>query len=309
MTQTQNEYEAQVRLLLSCLPALTEQSVFALKGGTAINFFMRNLPRLSVDIDLTYLPISTRDVALANIANELQQLSSRIKSRYPKYNITPIKTREGHTQKLLVRDDFSQIKIEVNLVMRGSLLPPVNLNLQTAVEDRFAFSIPPIPVLQDAELYAGKICAALSRQHPRDFFDVYELLQTQGITPAIRQAFVIYLACAPRPMHELLQPNLIAIDDRYLGEFVNMTLHPVRLEQLLQTRTRLIQIIQQELNENERQFLISLKQGQPNYALMPFNQLAELPALQWKLKNIKKMAPAKHQHMLQKLIKSLSTPT
>ena len=54
------DYREQVLLLLSCLLALTDQNKFALKGGTAINFFIDELPRLSVDIDLTYtklLPI------------------------------------------------------------------------------------------------------------------------------------------------------------------------------------------------------------------------------------------------------------
>ena len=52
------KYSDQVALLMSVIPAVAEESCFALKGGTAINLFIRDLPRLSVDIDLTYLPVA-----------------------------------------------------------------------------------------------------------------------------------------------------------------------------------------------------------------------------------------------------------
>ncbi len=57
-------YEARVGLLLRCLPEIDRQRCFALKGGTAINFFVRDLPRISVDIDLAYLPLHPRNEAL-----------------------------------------------------------------------------------------------------------------------------------------------------------------------------------------------------------------------------------------------------
>ncbi len=53
-------YDAQVRLLIRCLPEIGRYPCFALKGGTAINLFVRDLPRLSVDVDLTYLPLKPR---------------------------------------------------------------------------------------------------------------------------------------------------------------------------------------------------------------------------------------------------------
>jgi len=58
-------YRSQVELLLRVLPYVAKEKVFALKGGTAINLFVRDLPRLSVDIDLTYLPFEDR--ATANV--------------------------------------------------------------------------------------------------------------------------------------------------------------------------------------------------------------------------------------------------
>jgi hypothetical protein len=53
-------YRRQVELLIRTLPHIADESCFALKGGTAINLFIRDMPRLSVDIDLTYLPIARR---------------------------------------------------------------------------------------------------------------------------------------------------------------------------------------------------------------------------------------------------------
>lgn len=58
-------YRRQVSLLIKIVPLVAKETVFALKGGTAINLFLRNMPRLSVDIDLTYLPVKDRASARA----------------------------------------------------------------------------------------------------------------------------------------------------------------------------------------------------------------------------------------------------
>jgi len=68
----------QAELLLQILPFFKQETVFALKGGSAINFFYRNLPRLSVDIDLTYLPINKREIALTDISKRIENVSGRI---------------------------------------------------------------------------------------------------------------------------------------------------------------------------------------------------------------------------------------
>lgn len=185
--------------------------------------------------------------------------------------------------------------------MRGSLKVPSNLDISKSIEEQFEFSVKDIPVLSKEELYAGKICAALSRQHPRDFFDVYELFENEGITENIRKSFIIYLVCSPRPIHELLDPNLIDISHLYQNEFVNMTDNVVTLNQLLNTREKLIKTIRGQLSPNEKEFLVSVKEGSPKYDLMPFNDLDRLPALNWKLRNIKLMDKKKHEDMLEKL--------
>ncbi len=295
------QYIAQVTLLLDCLTALKDQELFALKGGTAINFFICDLPRLSVDIDLTYLKKSQRSEAITEIGEGLRAIGQSIIERRNRYKIREIKSRDGLLQKIVIMDGVTSIKIEPNFTIRGTLLPVEKLGIQQAVEDRFLYSVKNIPVLSEAELYAGKICAALSRQHPRDFFDIKELLDKKGISDVMRQAFVVYLVCSPRPIHELLQPNLIDLKSVYENEFVNMTEKDISLESLLDARERLIHIINHDLSANERDFLLSMKQGEPDYSLLPFQNIEQFPALQWKLINIKKMDAAKHSLMLNKL--------
>lgn len=218
----QSYYHAQVILLLDCLPALNKQDIFALKGGTAINFFIQDLPRLSIDIDLTFVKNLPRATAMDAIETGLRTLSRAILRRNKNYRIQELTTREGRLKKLIVSDLHCQIKIEPNFVMRGHLLPTIKRQLKKTVEDRFQFSVKNIPVLAEEELYAGKLCAALSRQHPRDLFDVKLLLEQGGITDEIRQAFVVYLVCQNRPIHELLLPNRLDITKAFQSEFLGM---------------------------------------------------------------------------------------
>jgi predicted nucleotidyltransferase component of viral defense system len=294
-------YTGQVNLLLNCLPALENQTRFAIKGGTAINFFIRDLPRLSIDIDLTYLKTAGRDESIKDIEYGLREISNDIRKLNKNYKIRNQHTKAGLLSKIIVSDHAYQIKIEPNFIMRGSLEEPLYLNISKSIEEKFEFSVKSIPVISKEELYAGKLCAALSRQHPRDFFDVHELFENEGITDGIRKAFVVYLACSPRPIHELLNPNLIDLNHVYQSEFVNMADHEVSLSQLLNTRDKLIKTVNSKLTTNEKEFLLSIKEGAPKYDLMPFNNLDKLPALNWKLRNVKLMNHKKHADMLAKL--------
>ena len=74
-------YRRQVALLLRVLPFVAEEKNFALKGGTAINLFIRDMPRLSVDIDLTYLPVQERAASLAGIDTALRRISARVRDK------------------------------------------------------------------------------------------------------------------------------------------------------------------------------------------------------------------------------------
>jgi len=292
----------QVKLLLHCLPAIRNQSDFALKGGTAINLIIRELPRLSVDIDLTYCHLSNREEslplmqnALKNIANHIRKINSEflVKEKLDKQN--------SSITKLFVYHKKTMIKIEPNFIMRGTLRPVEFGELCSKVNEEFNVFLDKIPMLSLPEIYAGKICAALNRQHPRDLFDIKLLLEEEGITDDIRQTFVIYLAGDSRPIHELLAPNRLDISNIYEKEFQRMIDVEINLKDLLEVREYLIKYIQQALTENERQFLFSVKEGFPQYDLMPFEHLDQMPSLRWKEINVKRMERTKHKKMLSKL--------
>lgn len=298
-----NSYHQQVELLLEVLPFIRKFNCFALKGGTAINLFVRDMPRLSIDIDLTYLPIEPRNVFLTNINKALEALADLIESA-GYYVAKRYSQKEKSLIKLIVSNDKVEIKIEPNLVLRGTVFSAEEKSLSPRVENEFLQS-QKLNLVSLADLYAGKICAALDRQHPRDLFDIKLLLENEGITEKIRQAFVVYLASGPRPMSELLSPNLLDISDIYHREFLGMTQLAVSYEELISVREKLINTIQADLTSNERLFLVSIKEGNPDWSLLPMEGLDNLPALQWKLINIKKMGKNSHQQALNKLKEAL----
>jgi len=164
-----------------------------------------------------------------------------------------------------------------------------------------------VQTLSMADLYGGKLCAALDRQYPRDLFDVKLLLDDTGITPEIRRAFVVYLAGHDRPMSELLAPRLQDIGQLYADQFIGMTRSEVSLGDLLQIQQNLAKTLVLALDDDEKQFLVSVKRGKPEWDRLGIDHLAQLPAIQWKLINIRKMDSAKHKAALERLIKALST--
>ena len=155
--------------------------------------------------------------------------------------------------------------------------------------------------LSIADLYGGKICAALDRQHPRDLFDVKLLLEKEGITTQIRQAFIVYLASHSRPMAELLAPNILNIQTLFNTEFVGMTRVPISLEALEQTQKILPVVLRHELTDNERRFILSVKKGEPAWEYLPLPGIEHLPAVQWKLANIRQMSKNRHTAAVNKL--------
>jgi len=292
-------YDHQAHLLLRVLPLIYRQKEFSLKGGTAINFFYRNMPRLSVDIDLTYLPLQDRAKSLSRIDFLLNELRNNIKRSIPGTSIIPQKLN-GLISKLTVTTDNAAIKIEPNLVIRGSVYPVVDITITTSVADYFELSVKS-QVLSLADVYGGKICAALDRQHPRDLFDIKLLLENEGITSEIKNGFIVYLISHSRPMVELLNPNFIPIESLYHQEFEGITFIAITLNELLATRKILVKKINAILTETDKQFILSVKSGNPDWSLFPVKKIAELPAVKWKLLNIKNMTKARHQKAYQKL--------
>lgn len=292
-------YRSQVRLLLQVLPSVSNVEAFALKGGTAINFFVRDYPRLSVDIDLTYLPIKGRDETLREISQGIQQISGEIEKRIPNAKSTPLKSGDA-LSKLLVKVDDAQIKLEVNTVLRGAIYGSAEMELSPQLQEEFElFAV--VKTLSFEDLYGGKLCAALDRQHPRDLFDVRLLLENEGITENVRRAFIGYLISHSRPMNELLNPNILPIDDLYYKEFEGMTEEEDILDELIDIQVKLPGLIVNDLTDQEKEFLMSFKKGTSKWELIPVPILKDLPGVQWKLMNISKMDRQKHKKAIVKL--------
>ncbi|WP_018972509.1 nucleotidyl transferase AbiEii/AbiGii toxin family protein [Rudaea cellulosilytica] len=293
-------YFEQARLLLRYLPALSSVDCFALKGGTAINLFVRDLPRLSVDIDLAFLPLTPRDDALAEATDALVKIAAHAQRLVPGLKV--VDAGNADRPKQLALTEQARIKIEPNPVLRGTVFPVETRRLMPAAEDLFELSVS-VPVVSFADLYAGKFCAALDRQHPRDWFDIALLLDNEGIDEPLRQAFVVYLASHHRPMAELLAPRAKSLRATFDTEFAGMPREPIAVEILEGVQAAFPGQLLSNLSANERRFLLSIKRGDPDWSLLPIPHLSELPALRWKLANIERMkqSAARHRQAVDKL--------
>jgi predicted nucleotidyltransferase component of viral defense system len=276
------------RLLTQVAPFIFEENIFALKGGTAINLFVREMPRLSVDLDLVFTDHAVpREQALRSITQSIRRTTKRLKDRG--FEARAITTTGVGDTKLLARRNGLEVKIEVNFVIRGTVHPARAASLSAKARE-VLFADLEIPVVSLEDMYAGKLVAALDRQHPRDLFDVMQLYSHEGITPAIRRAFVVYLASHNRPVHEVLFPALRDMTYDYERTFKGMTSDPVQLTELLATRERLINDLQRNLDANERQFLLSLVNNAPDWGLLNVAHVDQLPAIRWKVKNLDQLA-------------------
>ncbi|CDG96203.1 conserved hypothetical protein [Xenorhabdus bovienii str. puntauvense] len=223
-------YYRQVALLISALLVVASERCFALKGGTAINLFVRDFPRLSVDIDLVYVPLESRDVALANVRATLTRITGLLQQQV---GVSAILQTNNHDEmRIIVSSQEAQIKIEVSPVARGTLYPSQDLDVAEAVEDEFGFAT--IQVVSMADLYGGKLCAALDRQHPRDL---------------------------------------------YAHEFSGMTFDNVSLEELNVVPELMISALKSQFTQQDFDFLMSFKSGEPDWQLVPENQIQHLPAV------------------------------
>ncbi len=296
------EYKKQVMLLLDTLPFLAEENNLALHGGTAINLFLRNMPRLSVDIDLTYLPVEDRNTSLYKIAETLKRIKKRLESGLKEVSIVP-KTDTG---KLFINRGNISIKLEVNLVGRGVFSDPVQLILSEKAQDEFDTFVE-VKAVPFEQLYGGKICAALDRQHPRDIFDIKYLLETAGFPESLKAGFFYSLLGSERPIFEILNPNRLNQREALVNQFEGMTSEPFTSNDYENTRNELIGIIQSTLTKEEKDFLIKFKELQPDWSLYNYEQF---PSVKWKLLNLQKLKdknPAKYKEQLNRLRTFLST--
>lgn len=298
------QYRRQAALLIRTVPFVAEETCFALKGGTAINLFVRDMPRLSVDIDLTYLPVKDRHASLAEIDAAMQRIGERISKNLRGAQVTSAKLRaENIVTKHFVEQDGVQIKIEATPVLRGCVYEPAKRATSAKVEDRFGFA--EIQVVSFADLYAGKLVAALDRQHPRDLFDVRDLLANEGIDTTLRKAFVVYILSHNRPMSEVLAPARLDVSQEFARGFDGMAEKAVTLDELYKTREAFIAELVGKMPDEHRRFLVSFEEDRPDWGLLGLPGVEKLPAVQWRLHNLAMIGAQKREKLVEDLRRAL----
>lgn len=275
-------YEEQTRLLVRVLPEVAKEECFALKGGTAINLFYRNLPRVSIDIDLTYINFDDRNTAISNIEDAMNRICTNIN----KLGINAV-IRGTDSKKIYCSDNFITIKIEPNYTIRGYAYEPQLMRICEKAEDDFGFA--KIKVISKQELYGGKICAALDRQHPRDLFDVKELLDSNELTDDIVKGFVILLLGAGRPLHEMLNPNIIDQSQVFQNEFYGMSDKEFTYDNHIETLKTLIYTVNSNIKTNYKDFLLDFVRLEHDFSDVDIPNLDKLPAIKWKIRNLEKL--------------------
>ena len=279
-----NEYQKQAELLVSVLPHIAKETCFALKGGTAINLFVRDMPRLSVDIDLQYICIDDRETAFSNINSALDRIAKSLE----KVGIKSfLRENEYKIRKMICSNEQANIKIEPNYIIRGCIKTPELMQTSPKVQDSYGFAA--INVLSFGELFGGKICAALDRQHPRDLFDVKLLLENEGFNERIKEGFFVALLGHNRPPYEILKPNIQNHEEILQKEFFGMIEDDFSYKDHVETLCRLINTVNAIFTERDKQFLLGFFSAAPQWDLLKIENLQNLPAIKWKLQNLEQL--------------------
>lgn len=281
-----------VELLVRALPSVANQPCFALKGGTAINFFLLDMPRLSIDIDLVYLPIEDRKQVLYNIDKAMKAIKEGLEASIMGSRVQITDPLATDSKRLRLEAFGNAIKIETSPVMRGTVWKSTIRPLTRKIQKLFG----PVKmkIASKRDVYAGKICAALSRQHPRDLFDIKHLFDNEGIDRDLFKTFLVYLISDRKPIADMLSPRKLDISHLYRGEFSEMIESPIPLDELLDARERLISDIHCLLTDKDRAFLLSFKSGNPDWNLLDIEGVQDLPAVKWKLLNLDRISPDSH---------------
>lgn len=299
-----SNYFNQVKTLIDIVPLISSDERFAIKGGTAINLFLFDMPRLSVDIDLCYLPLKPRDQALTEISQFIETLSYKSESLGLKTRKKP--SSSGYESTLFILFKKAQVKVEINLVVRGAVYQTLNRSLSPKAKDMFKRDVS-IQCLSEKDLFAGKICAALDRQHPRDFFDLFMYFKNVSYDRELHQTVILYLLSSKRPLSELISPNKLNIKTTYESEFKGMTTEEISCQKLEETQAKIFECVLSSLTDQDKEFLLSFKRGEPKWGLLPIKNAQHFPAVKWKLFNIQRMEQSKRKRAIQLLEEKLKS--
>ena len=299
------KYQHQVELVVDALPLVFKDTRIAMKGGTALNLFYHDMPRLSVDIDITYLPIEDRQTSFTNIHQILSDMKTSLKMALQCEVLASQKLDGKRETKLVVDRNDIQIKIEPNFTIRGAVFPAEHKDLSPKCAKEFGREIS-VRCLNRADLYGGKICAALDRQHPRDLFDVKIFFETGGFDRNVVDAFLYYLLSHNRPFHEVLAPNLKELREAFDSDFSGMTEKKIEIEELARVREDLVRKIRTELTDRDKNFLMAIAKGDPDWSLYSHPRIKDYPSIKWRLVNLSRMTKDKRLTQLKDLENVLS---
>jgi len=295
-----NNYQKQVALLIKVIPEIALEHRFALHGGTAINLFDRDMPRLSVDIDLTYIPIEDRETSFTNISVALTNIKSSIEKRLQGSRVE----HKVELHKLLVSHNDALIKIEVSQIVRGTLGAVTEKILCKKAQEKFD-TFGSINVVPKGQLYGGKVCAAMDRQQTRDIFDVKQLLQREGFTQEIKEGFLFRLLSSDRSIQDVLFPNLQDQRLAMTNQFAGMSEEQFTYEEYEFVRETMVKTVQASITEADKLFILGFKDIIPDWSIYNFETY---PSIKWKLQNLEKIKttnPAKHKELYDSLKKKL----
>jgi predicted nucleotidyltransferase component of viral defense system len=275
-------YRQQVELLLKIIPTLTEIENFAIHGGTAINLYVLDLPRYSIDIDVTYTSIKPREDSFAEIHKNLSIIKEKVKSIIPNVVVTEKPNKIYCTQKGVV------VKVEVSGTKRGIIEPCEMKHLCQKAQNEFE-TTNKAKIVSLSQLYGGKIIAALDRQHPRDLFDVKLLFDFITDFERVKKGFFYCLLSGDRPIIESLAPNKIDQQETLVKQFTGMTKVPFSYSDYEKTREKLIDFINSNLTQQDKEFLIAFEAGNDLSQFAEYQEYLRFPSVQWKRLNINKL--------------------
>lgn len=275
-------YRRKVELLLRILPFVTDEECFAVHGGTAINLFVKNLNRLSVDIDVTYIPLEDRATSLNHINEALMRIADKARRSFRDIRIIP----RLDICKITCERQGCQIKIEVNQTKRGLVCGDAELYpLCEKAQSLFGMEVD-ARIVSLPQLYGGKISAALSRQHPRDLFDVRQM---DIALSAIKEGLIFCLLGSDRPIHESFSPNFIDQREAMENQFVGMSDIPFSYEEFEMTRDNLIKNVNDIMSEADKRFLVGFEELTVNREDSPYSMFFDFPSVKWKIRNLQKL--------------------
>lgn len=256
--------------------------------------------KFSVDIDLTYIPASeNRNADLQNIRSALERIKERLSRQKPALRFSdPVRANEE--LKLICETPDAMIKMEVNQINRGIIGETETLFLCDKAQEIFD-QFCEIKTVSQKQLWGGKINAALDRQHPRDLFDVRNLIDEIGFTTEIKEGFIFFLLCGKRPIHELLRPHPVDQAAVFESQFKGMTDKSFSYEEYESTRELLIKTINESLTKEDKEFLLAFSNGEPDWSRVDYSKY---PAIRWKFLNICKLKesnPLKHEEQVEVL--------